>query len=667
MNDSTIEIAGLVALVLVRTSVILGAAAVLNRALARGSAALRHIVWLFALVGAAEVVLLSPVVPSFELGLVRLPQLSSVPDKAETSVSPSTPGNPIDARGVRSTTPAEQRENFFAAVQSIDTPDKGLDLVSLVVSLWMAGAGIVLAFRLMGGFSCRALLRRSQHATDPKWIRMLLNLVREKGMSRVPSLAFSAEITGPLVLGVVEPTIVMPVEAKSWSEADRRSALLHEMAHIQRHDPASRLIATIACAICWFHPGAWMSARRMKWESEAACDDFVILSGEDEAGYASQLVALARNSIESPLKRLGTIGMASRHSIDFRLTRILDTGTRRDAPSRRSRFVFALVAVGISATLACVRPAFARSPISENVFSSDTTFSQTIAAGNANSLSLTLATTADVEVTGWDKDSVQVIASLRGIATTNMPRLEAGAPSGVSFSLNRLNGADLAGHHYLLAFRVPRRFNVEQNGAGAGALRVAGIRGFVDARKGGGRADFSRVLETIRFTTGNGDITADSLPGESMVKTNHGDIAVGKTDASVSMHTSRGSIEIASAAAPLRAETSHGDVTVTFARASSVSGESRLASASGDVTARIPEGMAATFVIDAEVNGEQSSNSRIHSDWPVSLQTTSAYSAERGRNVRVVRGLVDVGGGGRIIRLATSNGSVRLTRSQNAR
>src|SRR5206468_3458320 len=79
-----------------------------------------------------------------------------------------------------------------------------------------------------------------------------------------------------------------------WTDERARIVLSHEIAHIRRGDWLAQMLGEVLRAIHWFNPLVWIVCRRLRQESEHACDDAVLGSGVAAADYASHLLDLAR-------------------------------------------------------------------------------------------------------------------------------------------------------------------------------------------------------------------------------------------------------------------------------------------------------------------------------------------------------------------------------------
>ena len=114
---------------------------------------------------------------------------------------------------------------------------------------------------------------------DAEWARLLRECARPHGRRRPVRLLRSRERSMPMTFGTRRPAILIPAIADTWTDDRRRAVLLHELAHVARYDCLTQTLAFAACAVYWFHPGAWWVARRLRVERELACDDRVIAAG----------------------------------------------------------------------------------------------------------------------------------------------------------------------------------------------------------------------------------------------------------------------------------------------------------------------------------------------------------------------------------------------------
>jgi hypothetical protein len=142
--------------------------------------------------------------------------------------------------------------------------------------------------------------------------------------------------------------VLLPRDAASWDAERLRAVLRHELAHIQRHDWAVQLAASIVRAIHWFNPLAWIAASAVRREAEHACDDLVLSSGIVGTDYATHLLAIARNATTA--RRYGAaVAVAQPSTLDERIRAMLNTGLDRAPLTRFARL--AATAVFAAATL----------------------------------------------------------------------------------------------------------------------------------------------------------------------------------------------------------------------------------------------------------------------------------------------------------------------------
>jgi hypothetical protein len=142
---------------------------------------------------------------------------------------------------------------------------------------------------------------------------------------------------------------------------------MHELAHTDRFDCLTQLIAQVACAVYWFNPLVWVAARRMRVERELACDDRVISAGSRPSDYADQLLDVARSLRAIPATAHAAIAMARPSQLSGRVIAVLDPSRPRNGVSRRFRSLAGTAVTLLIAPLAALAPWSVASPAPREV------------------------------------------------------------------------------------------------------------------------------------------------------------------------------------------------------------------------------------------------------------------------------------------------------------
>ena len=190
---------------------------------------------------------------------------------------------------------------------------------SMVRILWLLGLFVSLAPFGWDLWRLRRLRRGALPWPDTR--SKVAMLARDAGVAGDVCVALHEEVATPVTFGMRRATILMPIDARTWSDDDLRRALVHELEHARRRDWLTHVFARLACGIYWFHPLAWAVRRRLVLDAERACDNAVVIREEDVA-YAEQLVSLAERISTSTIQPL--LGMAHRSELSARVSGILD-------------------------------------------------------------------------------------------------------------------------------------------------------------------------------------------------------------------------------------------------------------------------------------------------------------------------------------------------------
>jgi beta-lactamase regulating signal transducer with metallopeptidase domain len=190
-----------------------------------------------------------------------------------------------------------------------------------LATLWAAGAASVIG-RAVAAHLHTMRAARSAPAAPADARDMLVSLARRMRVGP-PRLAVATTDAGPHVVGVLRPIIVVP-PALLAEPSLLRAALLHELAHVRRHDALARLIQIAAGAMMWWLPVARIVHRKLELAREAACDAWALELGDvGRPAYARLLVRMAqlRADVAAP-------ALAAHHALDARVAAVLGPPAR---------------------------------------------------------------------------------------------------------------------------------------------------------------------------------------------------------------------------------------------------------------------------------------------------------------------------------------------------
>ena len=229
-----------------------------------------------------------------------------------------------------------------------------LDWRRVAPLLWLVVALALLLRIAVGSLQLRSLARRARAVTDDASQRLLRETTAYLGLRRNLKFLESGDTEVPLTWGSLHPVVVLPLAASRWPDAQKRAVLVHELAHVQRYDAATQLVARVACAVHWLNPLAWAAAAAMRAERERACDDFVLGAGARPTDYATNLLDVARAVLrdDAPAPALA---MARRSQLEGRLLAVLDPRRDRRPLSPRRAVAAACAAACLVLPLAAVR------------------------------------------------------------------------------------------------------------------------------------------------------------------------------------------------------------------------------------------------------------------------------------------------------------------------
>jgi len=247
--------------------------------------------------------------------------------------------------------------------------------LSLPMTLWMQSSGIASwAWQrvLVASPAIGVALPEASHApSSNNWLLILwsvgttvamLRLVH--GAMRIHSLrreAFpldvqgsvspilvSDEVSGPVVVGAIQPAVLIPRRILAGlTEDELADVLAHEFAHVAKRHLMVAMFQRITAALLWPHPLIHLLNRQIVGAREEICDNVVIQS-TGALRYAKVLLRVAECRVEKPhlASALGLFGPNTQ--LEKRVKNLLNPKRRIVTEMNYRRITFASLALALT-------------------------------------------------------------------------------------------------------------------------------------------------------------------------------------------------------------------------------------------------------------------------------------------------------------------------------
>jgi bla regulator protein BlaR1 len=238
---------------------------------------------------------------------------------------------------------------------------------------WVVGAyslGVLLMLlRLSLSIRQLFLIRYKRVIAPDETVSRHLNTLAEKmGLDNIKML-YSTYLHTPVMMGFIKPVILLPVTVMSQLSTDQLEAiLLHELAHIKRHDYLINILQTFIETIMFFNPVIWIISSSIRKERENCCDDLVLAHTNEPLHYAHALSLLeagkqAQNNI--------SLAATGKHQHLFnRIKRIMEM--KKQSLNYGRVMAAVIVAIVITGSAIWLSPSFAQSKKKDKTESTST-------------------------------------------------------------------------------------------------------------------------------------------------------------------------------------------------------------------------------------------------------------------------------------------------------
>lgn len=240
-----------------------------------------------------------------------------------------------------------------------------------------------------------------------------------------------------------------------------------------------------------------------------------------------------------------------------------------------------------------------------------------------------------IEIHAWERGEVLVEVEKRGPTREAVEALEVKATQQgdvIELEVKRPRSETFGGlgshrtAHARLIVSVPRTANLRAR-TGDGAIRISGVTGRLELR------------------TGDGSIRASDVNGELSLSTGDGTITVSRAEGRLNLETGDGGVEVSGLLGAVKLHTGDGSIVYRAEPGTKMTDDWQISTGDGSVAVYLPT------EFDAEIDAH-TGDGTIRND--LNVESASGGTANR----RTLRGRL--GAGGRLLRVRTGDGSIRL-------
>ncbi len=223
-----------------------------------------------------------------------------------------------------------------AFIQELKQPDALFSYIALteilpsllpyVSVLWLTTITLLASKLLIEISTVNKLPQQGTIAPSDKLQARFNELVEQIQLTITPRLLISLKVDVPMAIGWLKPVVLLPANMISGlNNAQLEMLILHELAHIRRHDYLVNFLQTLVEILLFFHPAVLWVSKQMRNEREYCSDDIAVQHCGDAVAYAHTLADTASLCTKTHNHTIPDMAMAaSGGDLKQRVIRLVD-------------------------------------------------------------------------------------------------------------------------------------------------------------------------------------------------------------------------------------------------------------------------------------------------------------------------------------------------------
>ncbi len=163
-----------------------------------------------------------------------------------------------------------------------------------------------------------------------EWLTKIATFKTQLNIQKEVQVFLSLHVKEPITFGHFKPIILLPISlVTGFDTAAIETILLHELAHIKRHDYLVNLGQSIIEIILFYHPLVWWLSKDIRELREHCCDDLVLSLGDNRITYVETLTALQWRKVGGVTNRLSMSASGGEAGFTRRIKRMFGVEEER--------------------------------------------------------------------------------------------------------------------------------------------------------------------------------------------------------------------------------------------------------------------------------------------------------------------------------------------------
>ncbi|OUR60778.1 hypothetical protein A9Q74_12325 [Colwellia sp. 39_35_sub15_T18] len=167
-------------------------------------------------------------------------------------------------------------------------------ILPYIALLWLAAVILLASKLLLEIYNVNKLPQHGSVEPSTQLLTRFNELAEQINLTITPKLLISLKVDVPMAIGWLKPVVLIPATMISGlNSAQLEMLILHELAHIRRHDYLVNFLQTFVEILLFFHPAVLWVSKQMRNEREYCSDDIAVQHCGDAVAYAHTLADTA--------------------------------------------------------------------------------------------------------------------------------------------------------------------------------------------------------------------------------------------------------------------------------------------------------------------------------------------------------------------------------------